>query len=127
MSGFTGFGPMYSRILRIIGLQVGVTLAISLLLWVGKSQSDAVSAFWGGACAFVPALAYCIRAGLMRGSAAHDALRAQYAGEGAKFAMSILMFYLVFTRIHPLVAPIFFATYVAAVLCYFVALLTDHE
>ncbi|MDE3011942.1 MAG: ATP synthase subunit I [Pseudomonadota bacterium] len=118
---------MRSRILRIIGLQVGVTLAISLLLWTGTSANHALSAFWGGACAFVPALAYQFRAALVRGKDARDILRAQYAGEGVKFAMSILMFYVVFTRVHPLVAPLFFATYVAALLCYFVALLTDHD
>ena len=118
---------MLSRTLRIIGLQVGVTLAISLPLWMLVAQSYALSAFWGGASAFLPALAYQLRAGLVRGTDARDALRAQYAGEGVKFATSILMFYLVFTRLHSLVAPIFFATYVAAVLCYFVALLIDHE
>lgn len=118
---------MRSRIYRIIGLQVGVTLAISLLLWTALSLSHALSAFWGGACAFVPALGYQFRASLVRGKDARDILRAQYAGEGVKFAASVLMFYLVFTRLHPLVAPLFFATYVAALLCYFVALLTDHE
>jgi F0F1-type ATP synthase assembly protein I len=118
---------MLSRTLRIIGLQVGVTLALSLLIWVGLGRSQAVSAFWGGACAFLPALAYQVRAGLVRGKDARDVLRAQYAGEGVKFAASILMFYQVFTRLHSLVAPIFFATYIAALLCYFVALLTDHD
>jgi F0F1-type ATP synthase assembly protein I len=118
---------MNSRILRIIGLQVGVTLAVSLLSWIGYGANQAQSAFWGGACAFLPALAYQFRAGLARGKDARDILRAQYAGEGVKFAASILMFYLVFTRVHPLAAPMFFATYVAAVLCYFVALLTDHD
>lgn len=118
---------MQSRILRIIGLQVGVTLAISLLLWMAVGAEHARSAFWGGACAFLPALAYQFRAALVRGRDARDILRAQYAGEGVKFVLSILMFYLVFTRVHPLVAPMFFATYGAALLCYFVALLTDHD
>ncbi len=118
---------MRSRVFRIIGLQVGVTLAISLLLWIGSSADHALSAFWGGTCAYLPALAYQFRAGLVRGKDARDILRAQNAGEGAKWAASILMFYLVFTRVHPLAAPIFFATYVAALLCYFVALLTDHD
>jgi F0F1-type ATP synthase assembly protein I len=118
---------MLSRTLRIIGLQVGVSLAISFLLWCGVGRSHALSAFWGGACAFMPALAYQFRAGLARGNDARDILRAQYAGEGVKFALSIVMFYLVFTRLKPLEAPAFFAAYVAALLCYFVALLTDHD
>ena len=118
---------MLSRTLRVIGLQVGVTLVFSFLFWYGAGRSHGLSAFWGGASAFLPALAYQLRAALARGTDARDILRAQYAGEGFKFAVSILMFYGVFTRLHVLVAPVFFATYIAALLCYFVALLTDHD
>lgn len=116
---------MFVQALRVVWLQVGLTVFISLALWVAESQVQAQSGFWGGACAFIPALSYQVRAQLGNSSSARDALRSQYAGEGFKFVVSIAMFYLVFTSLKPLDAPIFFATYVAALLCYFVALLTD--
>lgn len=118
---------MSSRVLRIIGLQVGVSFALSFLLLILEGRSAALSAFCGGASAFIPALAYQLRASLVRGRDAQDYLRAQYAGEGFKFAVSIVMFYLMFTRLKPLHAPEFFATYIAALLCYFAALLTDRD
>jgi|APCry1669189844_1035258.scaffolds.fasta_scaffold12496_3 ATP synthase protein I len=116
---------MLLQALRVVWLQVGLTVLLSLGLWGVMGQDSALSSFWGGASAFIPALAYQARAQLGGSTSARDALRAQYAGESFKFVVSIVMFYLVFTRLQPLDAPIFFATYVAALMCYFGALLTD--
>jgi F0F1-type ATP synthase assembly protein I len=116
---------MFLQALRVVWLQVGVTGIFSLVVWFLSGQDQALSSFWGGACAFIPALSYQVRAQLGGSGSARDALKAQYAGESFKFVVSIVMFYLVFTNLKTLDAPIFFATYVAALMCYFVALLTD--
>jgi F0F1-type ATP synthase assembly protein I len=75
----------------------------------------------------VPALAYQLRAGMVRGKGPRELLGAQYAGEGFKFAVSMVMFYLVFTRLRPLEAPVFFMTFIAALSCYFAASLIDPD
>ena len=116
---------MFLQALRVVGFQAGLTALISVAIWAACGLDQATSSFWGGACAFIPAFSYQLRAQLGRSRSARDALRAQYAGESFKFVVSIVMFYLVFTNLKTLDAPIFFATYVAALLCYFVALLTD--
>jgi ATP synthase protein I len=116
---------MFLQTLRVVWFQLALTAFISVIIWVTLGQDQAVSSFWGGACAFVPAFSYQVRAQLGGSQDAREVLRAQYAGEGFKFVVSIVMFYLVFTNLKTLNAPIFFATYVAALLCYFVALLTE--
>jgi len=116
---------MFLQALRVVWFQVGLTGFISLVVWALHGFDQAASSFWGGACAFVPAFSYQMRAHLGSSRSAREALRAQYAGESFKFVVSIVMFYLVFTNLKTLDAPIFFATYVAALMCYFVALLTD--
>ena len=116
---------MFLQALRVVWIQVGLTSDFSLVIWFSSGEYQAESSFWGGACAFIPALSYQVRAQLGGTGSARDALRAQYAGESFKFVVSIVMFYLVFTNFKTLDAPIFFATYVAALMCYFVALLTD--
>ncbi len=118
---------MQFRILRIIGMQVCVTLALSILLLFLMGRSAALSALGGGACAFIPALAYQVRASVARARDARAVLRAQYAGEGFKLAVTMVMFYVVIQQVKPLNAPVLFVTYIAALLCYFVALLTDKE
>lgn len=127
IEGFNRPETKMLQALRVVLLQVVLTLLISLGLWVFVGQSQAQSSFWGGACAFIPALAYQLRSRLGSNSSAREILRAQYAGEGFKFVVSIMMFYWVFTHQTSLEAPLFFATYVAALLCYFVALLTDQS
>jgi ATP synthase protein I len=118
---------MFLQSLRVVWFQFLLTLFISLVIWAILGQSKASSSFWGGASAFIPAFSYQLRAQLGGTQSARDALRAQYAGESFKFVVSIVMFYLVFTNLKTLDAPIFFATYVAALLCYFVALLTERS
>ena len=112
---------------RLIRLQVGMSLVVALLCLVLAGRNAAVAAFWGGTCAWVPALAYQLRARMARNTDARGLLRAQFAGEGFKFAVSLLMFYLVFSRNPQINAPLFFAVFIAAQLCYFVALLIDKD
>lgn len=118
---------MQNRAYRVIARQVGITALVALAAWFAAGRSAAVSAFWGGTCAWVPALAYLWRARMVRDQQPRTVLRAQYAGEGMKFAVSLLMFQQVFTRLDTLVPPAFFAAFAAAQLGYFVALLRDRD
>ncbi len=110
---------------RLIWLQIGVSLGVALLSWLLAGRNDAVAALLGGACAYVPALAYQLRARMARNTDVRGLLRAEFAGEGFKFAVSMVMFALVFSRNPAVNAPLFFAVFCAAQLCYFVALLID--
>lgn len=116
---------MFSRVLRVIALQIGLTLIAATLVWALAGATAMRSALCGGACVFVPAAASQLRIWMTRSKDARAALQAQFAGEGLKFAVSLLMFYLVFSRLHPLDAPAFFAVFCLVQLGYFVALLID--
>jgi ATP synthase protein I len=86
----------------------------------------AVSALLGGGIAMASALAYVWRALRPSGQAGADAKRrfnAQVAAEGYKFAVTLLLFAVVFKSYAQLAALPLFLAYAATVVVYWMALL----
>ena len=115
------------RIARIIGLQVGISIVIAVLLLAFVGTIAALSAFVGGAIAFVPAALYAGRMVAVTGSDPKTLLRAQYLAEAFKTATTLILFGMTFVLFRQVVASWLFVTYVAALLMYLVALLIDHQ
>lgn len=115
--------PLKFRVLGIIGGQVCITLAISVLLLAIDGKTAALSAFCGGAIGFLPALTYSGRVALSQRGTAQDLLRAHSAGEGFKFLTTAILFGCVFVLFKGVRAPELFLTYIATLLVYWAALL----
>jgi ATP synthase protein I len=103
-----------------------VTLAAGLLAWMVLGFNAAVSAVLGGGIAVASAFAYAWRAVRPPGQTGNDArvaFRGQVAGEGYKFAVTLLLFTVVFKGYAQLAALPLFLAYAATVVVYWMALL----
>ncbi len=117
---------MHPQVRWVLRSQLGVTLAAALVAGLALGLNAAVSALLGGGIAMASALAYvwrALRESRMAGSDAKRAFNAQVAGEGYKFAVTLLLFALVFKSYAQLAALPLFLTYVATVVVYWMALL----
>lgn len=108
----------------IMGLQVAVTLAAGLIVWLvsGKGES-AVSAVWGGSIGFLSALVYVRVVRAARGRGPSELVRAHYLAQALKFGVTLALFgatFVIATRIAPL--PLFL-TYIATLLTYWAGLI----
>lgn len=113
---------MHRNARRVIVLQVGVTLAVALLLNWSKGETAAISAMLGGAIGFVPAWIYAHKMSAAGGADPHNLLRAQYRAEFYKFAVTAVMFALIFVMFREVSALSLFMTYFATLAVYWVAL-----
>ena len=116
----------------VLGAQVFVTLLAGLLAGLLLGLHAAISALMGGGIGVLSASAYVWRAlRVPRGSSAavgggsdpKKALNAQVAGEGYKFAVTLLLFALVFRSYGQLAALPLFLAYAATFVVYWIALL----
>ena len=117
---------MHPQIRWILRRQAMVTLAAGLLAGMSLGFDAAVSAALGGGIAVSSALAYAWRAWRQSGAGeidAKSAFNAQVAAEGYKFAITLLLFALVFKNYARLAALPLFLTYAATVVVYWLALL----
>ena len=117
---------MHPQVRWVLACQLLVTLAAGLLAGLALGVDAAVSAGLGGGIAMASAFAYAWRAlrpSGQAGSEAREALRAQVAGEGYKFAVTLLLFALVFKVYAELAALPLFLAYAATVVVYWMALL----
>ena len=117
---------MHHQVRWVLRCQFLVTLAAGLVAALGAGLHAGVSAVFGGAIAMASAFAYAWRAlrpSGQAGSEAREALRAQVAGEGYKFAVTLLLFALVFKGYAELAALPLFLTYAATIVVYWMALL----
>jgi ATP synthase protein I len=106
--------------------QLLVTLVAAAFAGVVQGVHAAVSAALGGGIGVISAYAYVWRA--LRGSRASDsdpkkAFHAQVLGEGYKFAVTLLLFALVFKSYGQLAALPLFLAYAATIVVYWMALL----
>jgi ATP synthase protein I len=109
--------------------QVIVTLVAATIAGLVAGTDAAVSAALGGGIAIASALAYVWRGLRPAGTAAADAKKAfnsQVAAEGYKFAVTLLLFGLVFKSYAQLVALPLFLAYTATIVVYWMALLKQH-
>jgi ATP synthase protein I len=104
--------------------QTATTVFVALLsLIVGSAMNAGVSALLGGGIGMASSAAYAWRA-MRKGSAEpRKAFQAQVLGEGYKFAVTILLFALVFVGYRDLVAMPLFVAYVLTFVVYWAALL----
>jgi F0F1-type ATP synthase assembly protein I len=103
-------------------LQVGVTFVVALLLNWWKGDAAAISAMLGGAIGFVPAWIYAHKMSAVGGADPQNILRAQYRAEFYKFAVTAVMFALIFIVFREVSALSLFVAYFATLAMYWVAL-----
>lgn len=104
--------------------QAATTCLVALVsLILGEALNAGISALLGGGIGIASSAAYAWRA-MRKGSAvARTAFQAQVLGEGYKFAVTILLFALVFVGYPGLVAMPLFVAYVLTFVVYWAALL----
>ncbi len=115
---------MHPQVRWVLVCQLLVTLAAGLVAGLALGVDAAVSAGLGGGIAMASAFAYVWRALQRSGQAdAKRAFQAQVAGEGYKFAVTLLLFTMVFKSYEQLAALPLFLAYAATVVVYWMALL----
>jgi ATP synthase protein I len=117
---------VHPQVRWVLSCQLLVTLVAALVAGVAQGVHAAVSAALGGGIGVLSAYAYVWRA--LRGSGASDsdpkkAFHAQVLGEGYKFAVTILLFTLVFKSYGQLAALPLFLAYAVTIAVYWMALL----
>jgi ATP synthase protein I len=108
----------------IIGLQVAVTLAAGLIVWLASGEGrSAVSALWGGSIGFLSALVYARVIQSARGQGPNELVRAHYVAQALKFAVTVTLFGTTFV-VAKHVAPLpLFLTYASTLLAYWAGLI----
>ncbi len=120
---------MHPQVRWFFRCQVVVTLVVASIAGLVAGIDAAVSATLGGGIAIVSALAYVWRGLRPAGTAVADAKKAfnsQVAAEGYKFAVTLLLFALVFKSYAQLAALPLFLAYAATIVVYWMALLRQH-
>lgn len=115
---------MHSVVRWVLIWQAVATLLVALLsALLGNAMNAGLSALIGGGIGILSSAAYAWRS--MRKGAAdpRGAFRAQVLGEAYKFAVTILLFALVFVGYRDLVAIPLFVAYVLTFVVYWAALL----
>ncbi len=117
---------MHPQVRWVLMCQLAVTAVAALVAGIAFGVHAGISAALGGSIGVLSGYAYAWRA--MRGSGATDsdpkkAFRAQVAGEGYKFAVTLLFFALVFKSYGQLAALPLFLAYAATIVVYWIALL----
>lgn len=115
----------FERLARIIGAQVGVSLAIAALLLAARGRVSAGSAVIGGGAAFIPAVLYASRMLAVNGTDPNRLLAAQYRAEAFKILGTVIILGAAFRWFRGMDVLALFGTYFAALLVYWAALLFD--
>ena len=119
---------MHFQVRWVLRSQVFVTLLAGLTAGMVSGLHAAISALIGGSVGLLSASAYAWRALRVGGvvgvsSDPKKAFNAQVAGEGYKFAVTLLLFALVFKSYERLDALPLFMAYAATFIVYWIALL----
>lgn len=117
---------MHPQVRWVLICQLLVTLVAALAAGVAQGVHAAISAALGGSIGVISAYAYVWRAlsgSKVSGSDPKKAFHAQVLGEGYKFAVTILLFTLVFKSYGQLAALPLFLAYAATIVVYWMALL----
>jgi ATP synthase protein I len=114
---------MDSRIRRIIGLQVLVTVVISLLLLPIYGTLVAASAFAGGAIGFTTSWVYAKKMTVPPGSNPGVLLRAHVLAEVWKLGLIVILFAAVLVLFREVATLPMLLTFIATLAVYWVALL----
>ena len=114
---------MIRAIATVIGLQIAVTAVVAGLFMYFADLLAAKSALIGGAIAFIPGAFYAIRIFRSRYDSPDRMLRAHYAGEFGKLALTAVLFGATFAWVKEVTVLPLFAAYIATLLVYWAALL----
>lgn len=99
--------------LRIVGAQFGLGLAVAAVFWAVSGGVTGYSALLGCLIAALPNAFLALRlAAAERRAGAKALMRAAYIGELGKLALTVLLFSLVFVTVRPLAAVPLFATFI---------------
>ncbi len=115
---------MHPQVSWILSRQAALTVVLALAAWVAFSGNAAVSVAIGGAIGIIANLGYALRA--MRMNVGLDpvkAYRAQTAGEGFKFLLTLIGFALVFLKFKEVAVFPLFLGYASTFVIYWMALL----
>ncbi len=115
---------MHPQVSWIISRQAALTIVLALLAWGIFSVNAAFSVLIGGSIGVIANLGYVLRA--LRMSAGTDpvkAYRAQAAGEGFKFLLTLIGFALVFMKFKEVAVLPLFLGYASTIVIFWVALL----
>jgi ATP synthase protein I len=115
--------PVLRKAYRIIGLQVLVTVAISLLLLPFYGTLVAASAFAGGAIGFTTSWAYAMKMAVPPGSSPGAMLRAHVLAEVLKLGLIVILFAAVLVLFREAATLPMLLTFIATLAVYWVALL----
>lgn len=114
---------MHPQVRWVLSYQLLVTLVAALVAGAAQGLHAAFSAALGGGVGFLSGYAYVWRAMRASDTGPKKAFNAQVAGEGYKFAVTLLLFALIFKGYGQLVALPLFLAYVATIVVYWMALL----
>ncbi|MDR2188991.1 MAG: ATP synthase subunit I [Azonexus sp.] len=115
---------MHSQVSWIISRQAALAILLSAVAWGMADGNAAVSALVGGLIGIVANLGYAWRAmRLTPGADPIKAYRAQLAGEGLKFVLTLGGFALVFLRYEEVAVVPLFLGYASTFVIFWVALL----
>lgn len=108
--------------LRIVGLQILVTLLISLISLSVSGTAAAVSALLGGSACAVPNGLFALRLIAASKRSSDAAVAAFFVGEFLKLALTIALLALVIWRYHDLVWPALMIAVIAVLKSYLIVL-----
>jgi ATP synthase protein I len=111
---------------RVVGLQVLVTLLISLPLLAFEGAPTGASAFLGGAIGFITSWVYARKMATPAGRNPGTLLRAHLVAEVWKLSLTVILFVAVLTLFKWVATLPMLLTFIATLAMYWVALLIVH-
>ena len=115
---------MHPQVSWILSRQAALTIVLALVAWLMFDEIAGISTLIGGSIGIVANLGYVLRA--MRLNVGLDpvkAYRAQTAGEGFKFLLTLIGFALVFLKFKDVAVFPLFLGYGSTIVIFWVALL----
>jgi ATP synthase protein I len=110
--------------LKVLALQIGVGVVLTVVLWGIYGPVAGYSALLGSLTCVIPNSFLALRLAVPRfDPGARDLIRAAYIGELGKLAITVAMFATIFALVKPLVVVALFAGFIAAQLMTFAGLL----
>lgn len=114
---------MIRGLLAVLGLQVLVACSVTIVFLLASGFLAAKSAAVGGAIAVIPGAFYAWRLIGLRNASPERMLRVHFAAESAKLALTFVLFGVTFAWMKDVSVIPLFATYIAVLLVYWLALI----
>lgn len=115
---------MIRGLLSVLGLQLLVVCAVTLVFVLASGLGAGKSAAVGGAIAFVPGAFYAWRLAVSRKADPNRLLRVHMAAEAGKLTLTFVMFAATFAWMKDVFAIPLFVSYIAGLMVYWLALIS---